>query len=92
MKHSFRFKRANFIKVFSNKLSINNVSIENGDDVHNLLYTILNYIELENTLVPSNCSYNFINNQVTFQLKLAELKEKQEFFDSIKKFESFIDA
>lgn len=92
MKHSFKYKRATLKNVFSKKLSINNVSIENGEDVKNLIYTLLSFIELENTLIPSNCSYNFLNNQVSFQLKLEESKEKTDFFESIKKFESFIES
>ena len=91
MKHSFKLKKADLKSVFSEKLNINHVSIENKSDVHNLITSLLNYIELEDYLTPKNCTYNFFNNIITFELELEDSKEKQDFFDSIKKFESLLE-
>ena len=90
MKHSFRLKKSHVKTIFLKKLGIKNVSIENKNDVYNTISIILNFIGLENIFNPTNCSYNFLNNLIVFQLELNDSEEKKIFFDAIKKFEAFI--
>ena len=92
MKHSFRLKKAALKSVFSSKLGINSLSIENNFDVQNSINTILSFIELEDCLNPVRCSYNFLNTQVSFELELNPLKSKKDFFEAIKAFETFIEV
>ena len=92
MKHSFKLKKSDVKSVFSNKLGIKHIKVENKFDVNNLITTLLNYIELEDYLTPTSCSYNFLNNLVAFELELNDSKEKQDFFDSIKKFETLLEV
>ena len=88
MKHSFKTKKVQLKNIFAEKLEINTISIENKSDVSNSINLLLNFIELENVLIPKNCSYNFIKKEVSFQLELN--KNKQDFFNGIKKFTDYI--
>lgn len=90
MIHSFKLKKSIIKTAFENKLGIKSISIENKTDVFNAIFTALNFIELEDYLIPIDCTYNFVNNHLVFQLKLAENKEKNDFFKSIKTFEAFL--
>ncbi|WP_223034331.1 hypothetical protein [Hanstruepera marina] len=90
MKHSFRIKRKVLKAVFKNELGFNSLTIQNKNDVYNSIITILNFIELESNLKPTYCTYNLINDYVTFQLELLPGHEKKVFFKSIKKFEEVI--
>ncbi len=91
MKHSFKLKKSHIRAVFLKKMGIKSVSIENKNDVYNVINIILNYIELENTFKPTNCSYGFLNGLIGFQLELQDSEEKNNFFVAIKKFEDFIE-
>ncbi|RKE95261.1 hypothetical protein [Ichthyenterobacterium magnum] len=91
MKHSFRFKKNFFKTAFSNKVGIKSLSIKSNNDLKNVVNTLLMYIELENHLQPVNCSYSFFETEFSFELELNENKEKKDFFDSIKKFENFLE-
>jgi len=90
MKHSFKLKKSQLRNIFSEKLEINSISIENRSDVYNTVESLLNFIELEDYLNPTDCSYNFLSNQASFQLELKPPKDKEDFFSSIKKFEDFV--
>lgn len=89
MKHSFKLKKSQLKTVFYEKLEINSISIENKSDVYDAIDILLNFIELEHFLKPRDCGYNFINNQVTFQLELDDSKSKKDFFEAIKKFDDY---
>jgi len=92
MRHSFRLKKAQLKSIFSEKLNIKSVSVENGTDVKNAIDTLLIYSELENLLFPVECSYNFINATASFQLELKPDKDNKEFFEAIRNFETFIET
>ena len=91
MKHSFKFKKSEIKSVFQQKLGINNLSIENKDDVFNVINTLLNFNELEEYFTPVDCSYGFFNNLVIFTLQLQESKDKKDFFVRIREFEAFME-
>ena len=84
MRHVFRLKKSVLKTVINDKIGINSISIENGDDVESIINTILIYIKLDDTLTPTACSYNFINNLVCFHLELKPEKDKMAFFDALK--------
>ena len=91
MKHSFSFKKNFFKNIFSNKVGIKSLSIKNNNDLENVVNTLLIYIGLENHLQPVNCSYSFFETEFSFELELNKTKEKKDFFESIKKFEDFLE-
>ena len=90
MRHIYRLKKSAVKSVFNNKMNIKSVSIETGDDVENAINNILIYSQLESTLDPVDCSYNFINSLVVFQLELKPEKDKMAFFEALKIFEDFM--
>lgn len=92
MRHSFRIKKAQLKSIFHEKLDIKSVSVENSADVKNAVDTILIYSELENLLLPVECSYNFINATASFQLELKPDNENKAFFEAIRNFETFIET
>ncbi|MCB0427443.1 MAG: hypothetical protein KDD16_09090, partial [Mangrovimonas sp.] len=87
-----KLKKSQIRTVFLEKLDIKTVAIDNRVDVENVISTILVFNELENYLSPIECSYNFFDATVSFQLELNPDKDKSDFFEAIKKFEAFIDA
>lgn len=91
MKHSFRVKSSVFKSVYENKLRFRTLVIDNKQDAYDCVDTILNFAELNNVLIPTNCSYNFISNQIEFGLELKEGVEKKTFFEAIKSFEEFME-
>lgn len=91
MKHSFRLKKSQIKTVFFEKLDIKSVSIENKSDVENAITNILVFNDLDSYLNPIDCSYNFINTMVSFQLELNPERDKKDFFKTIKKFTEFIE-
>ncbi len=91
MKHSFKLKLSDLKSIFSNKLNFKSLNIDNDDDVYNSINTLLNFIDLETYLSPSECSYNYLNKLVTFKLQLNTEKQKSDFFTSIKTFEDFVE-
>lgn len=90
MKHAFRLKKSVIKTVLNEKMGIKSLSIENGDDVENIINAILIYAKLDDTLTPIACSYNFINSLVCFHLELKPEKDKMAFFDALKEFEDFM--
>lgn len=92
MRHSFRLKKPQLKSIFLEKLGIKSISVENGEDVKNAIDTLLIYSELEDFLTPVECTYNFINVTASFQLELKPNKEKKEFFEAIRNFETFIET
>ena len=91
MIHSFKLKKPHLKTIFLTKLDFKSVSIDDGKDVYNSVNTILNYIDLDKNLTPMECSYNYVKNQISFQLQLNPTLEKQVFFKSIKAFEAFME-
>lgn len=89
MRYPLKLKKHQIESVFSEKLNIKTISIESKYDVKYTINILLNFIELENTLTAEDCSFNFFNNELSFQLKLNNSKTKQDFFDSIKKFTDY---
>lgn len=91
MKHSFKLKTSDLKSIFSNKLEFKSLNIDSDDDVYDSVNTLLHFIDLENHLSPSDCTYNYLNKLVTFKLQLNSEKQKKDFFTSIKTFEDFLE-
>lgn len=91
MKYPFKLKKGVIRSVFSEKLNLKNASIENKEDVFNVICILLFYSNLETYIKPSSCSYNFINSEMSFDLEIQESANKEEFFSSIRIFEELID-
>ncbi|WP_417291210.1 hypothetical protein [Corallibacter sp.] len=92
MKHSFKLRKSLLKNIYTERLGFSNITLENKKDVENTINTILNFIGLETSLIPVNCSYNFINSTAYFQLELINGVNKLEFFESIKKFEEYVEV
>lgn len=92
MRHSFKIKKKDLRDLFQSKLDIQNVAVENKNDVSNSVDIILRYLELEEVLTPVECRYDFLNNWMYFNLELVEGHSKDEFFEAIKTFDSFINV
>ena len=92
MRHSFKLKKSQIKSIFLNKFEIKSVTVDKSEDVENVVNTFLVYNKLEDFLTPIQCSYNFFDGTVSFQLELDTDKDTSDFFKAIKKFETFVDA
>ncbi len=90
MKHSFKLKTSELKSLFKEKLEFKSLSIDSDTDVYDSVNTLLHFINLENHLSPSECTYSYLNNNIKFKLQLNSERQKKDFFTSIKTFEDFL--
>lgn len=90
MTHAFKVKKSSFKTTFSKKLDIKKLAIRDKNDVKNALETALFHLKMEDDFKLENCSFNFIFNEIFFTFGQPETKTKDEFFESVKKFDNFL--